>query len=38
MQDMRQKKIAFVVYDVNSEKERLQVNFSIWEQIFHVDY
>ena len=29
--------ISFVVCDVNSEKERLQVNFSIWEQIFHLD-
>ena len=27
-------RIAFVVCDVNSEKEQLQVNFLIWEQIF----
>ena len=26
--------ISFVVCDVNSEKEQLQVNFLIWEQIF----
>ena len=26
--------ISFVVCDVNSEKQRLQVIFSIWEQIF----
>lgn len=27
-------RIAFVMCDVNSEKEQLQVNFLIWEQIF----
>ena len=27
-------RIAFVVCDVNSEKEQLQVNFLIWKQIF----
>ena len=27
-------RIAFVVCDVNSEKERLQVNFLLFEQIF----
>ena len=26
--------ISFVVCDVNSEKEQLQVNFLIWDQIF----
>ena len=26
--------ISFVVCDVNSEKEQLQANFLIWEQIF----
>ena len=26
--------ISFVVCDVNSEKERLQVNFLLFEQIF----
>ena len=31
-------RIAFVVCDVNSEKEQLQVNFLIWEQIFYTNH
>ena len=30
--------ISFVVCDVNSEKEQLQVNFLIWEQIFYINH
>ena len=33
MQDTRQKKIAFVVCDVNSERERLQVFFFSFQKI-----
>ena len=31
-------RIASVVCDVNSEKEQLQVNFLLWEQIFYMNH
>ncbi len=30
--------ISFVVCDVSSDREKLQVNFAIWEQIFHLNH